>query len=163
MVDSDALKTAVPYDSVEPELMFHPFKLIERTRAVQRFHNTASHRKTSRVALSISRHRVIAAHRVFDAVRLNIAGGCQECRRRDAVRIHDPHTVSIVALLPTVAFLQATARQRAEMVVNIEYFHRISTVTKMLSREKLSLGCNELRSVAEVALRVTAQLPRVRF
>ena len=123
MVHRYSLKPAMPDHAVETEFMLHALQLVERAGAVQRLDDAAGDRKTFGVALAIGRHHVVGAHGVFDPVRLNITRRRQDRRGVDAVGIHDAHAIGVVAILPAVAFLQAAAIERTQVMVNIDNFH----------------------------------------
>src|ERR1044071_9988991 len=126
MIHGDTLKAAVPNHSRESQVVLDALQLAQRTRTVQRLDDAAGDWESFRIARAIRGHRVVATHRILDAVRLNVAGGGEDGRLRNAVGVHDPHPVGVVALLPIRALLQAAAAERAEMMMDVENFHDAS-------------------------------------
>ena len=43
-----------------------------------------------------------------------------------AIGVHDAHAIDIVTIRPVVAFLQAAAVERAQVMMNIDNFHIVS-------------------------------------
>src|SRR5919108_2686033 len=108
-------------------LMLHAFQLVERAHAVEWLHRAAGNRETLLISLSVGRHCIVTPHRVFNSIRLDIAGCRQDGRHRNAIRLHNSHTVVVVSILPARFLLKASAGQRTEMVMNVEDLHEGSS------------------------------------
>jgi len=83
-------------------------------------------RKTLGISFPIVGQCIVATHRVFNAIGLNVPGGGQDGSPSDAVRLHNAHTVRVVLLLPSVTFLEASSCQRPEVMMDIEDLHGVS-------------------------------------
>src|ERR1044072_2610564 len=109
MVDSQPLKAVMPNDAGQPRLVFHALQFRQRPIPMQRFHRAAGDRKPLGISPSIAGYCVVRAHGVLDTVRLNIAGCREYWRLRNAVGTHYSYAIRIIAVLPTVRLLEASA------------------------------------------------------
>src|SRR5574342_658386 len=111
MVHGYALEAVMPDHALKFQLVFHPFQLIERARAMQRLRRPASDRKPLRITMAVFGYGIVAAHRILDAFGLNVSGRRQDSRHVHAVGFHHAGTISVIALLPVSSLLQTSSRQ----------------------------------------------------
>src|SRR5918999_2113160 len=110
---------------------------------MQRLDDAASHRKTLWIAFAVLGDLIVRAHGILDAVGLKVSRRRQNSGLGDAVRLHDPSAIGVVALLPACSFLQASSRKRAKMMMNVENFHAASLTRCKAQRAKSRRGERE--------------------